>query len=229
MPSTLGLSLAQQAATVGPQPTYAPLPVITPIHNHNQHTFGLASLLHTNPVAAFDSQSPQAPGTVPSGSQSTTGTHALFTSTAVHHLHQLRHHHTSFDAAAFVDTLEEVNIASIAPEDMRCPHCWLPFGTTTEDDSSILVYMDEGEQEIMWRLNASYELPFCVNRPNNDPVRTPCGHIFGKQCLVQSLEETNKTCPMCRQELGGTGGVPTGMVVASESDALPDLPSIGLF
>jgi hypothetical protein len=111
----------------------------------------------------------------------------------------------SFEAAAaFVDTLEEVDIADIAAEDMTCPHCWLPFGTTTtdEDNPSILVNLDDEEREISERLNASYELPFCENRPNNDPVKTPCGHIFGRQCLVQSLE-TNMICPMCRCRFSG--------------------------
>jgi hypothetical protein len=30
--------------------------------------------------------------------------------------------------AAYVDTLEEVDISAIAAADMNCPHCWLPFG-----------------------------------------------------------------------------------------------------
>jgi hypothetical protein len=108
-------------------------------------------------------------------------------------------------AAAFVDTLEEVDIADIAAEDMTCPHCWLPFGTTTDEDNpSILVYPDDEEREISERMNASYELPFCENRPNNDPVKTPCGHVFGRQCLIQSLE-TNMICPMCRCRFSGDG------------------------
>jgi hypothetical protein len=57
---------------------------------------------------------------------------------------------SSFEAAVdFVDTLEEVDIADIAAEDMKCPHCWLPFGTTTDKDNpSILVYPDDEEREI---------------------------------------------------------------------------------
>jgi hypothetical protein len=132
----------------------------------------------------------------------------------------LDHHHvrTSSDAAAFVDTLKEVDLASIDPEDMTCPLCWLPFGNTTEeDDPSILAYLNEEDKEITARLNASYEMPFCTNRPNNDPVKTPCGHVFGKQCLMQSLEETNRMCPLCRQRLiDSTDG-------SSEYDGMPAL------
>ncbi|KAG9189720.1 hypothetical protein G6011_06588 [Alternaria panax] len=117
----------------------------------------------------------------------------------------------SFDAVANVDTLEEVGITTIDSNDMTCPHCHLPFGTTTvEDDPSILAHMNEMDRELTWRLEASSALPFCENKPNNDPVKTQYGHIFGKQCLIQSLEEVNKRCSKCRQEYGGTAAVPTG-------------------
>jgi hypothetical protein len=75
-----------------------------------------------------------------------------------------------FDATAFVDSLSSISIDSIEPEDMRCPHCWCDFGTS-----------GDGLQ-------------------NNDPVKTPCGHMIGKDCLLESLKKTNTRCPVCRQE-----------------------------
>ena len=120
------------------------------------------------------------------------------------HSHHHRRTTRAEDAIAFVETLEEIDVAGIAPEDMKCPLCWLPFGSTTEDEAptTITPYLDDEEREITERLHASYALPFCENRPDNDPVRTPCGHVFGRQCLIDSLE-TNMICPMCRCRVDG--------------------------
>ncbi|KAF2819448.1 hypothetical protein CC86DRAFT_388237 [Ophiobolus disseminans] len=107
-----------------------------------------------------------------------------------------------FDAAAFVDTLEEVNISTIPEEDIRCPHCWLPFGVTEENDPAFAAITDpEVSPELEERQNILHEMPFDTYQANNDPVRTPCGHIFGKACLLESLEKVNTACPTCRQEL----------------------------
>ncbi|KAI4950979.1 hypothetical protein J4E86_007488 [Alternaria arbusti] len=73
-------------------------------------------------------------------------------------------------ATAFVETLDEVDITSIEPEDMKCPLCWLPFSSTIDEEGpSIATYLDDEEREITERLHASYNLPFCENRPDNDP------------------------------------------------------------
>jgi hypothetical protein len=105
-----------------------------------------------------------------------------------------------FDAAAYVNSLEEVDMSTIAPEDNKCPHCWLPFGTTCEDEPGYVPGV-ESDPEVEECLAIGRELPFCATRPNNDPVRTWCGHIFGRGCLLESLEKTNRRCPMCRQDL----------------------------
>jgi hypothetical protein len=82
-----------------------------------------------------------------------------------------------FDAVAFVDTLGQVNVADIQAEDMRCPHCWLPFGTTDEDHPAFVFSPDPDiPRELATRHIASRELPRCADRADNDPVRTPCGH-----------------------------------------------------
>ncbi|KAH7067826.1 hypothetical protein FB567DRAFT_599475 [Paraphoma chrysanthemicola] len=105
-----------------------------------------------------------------------------------------------FDSAAFVDSLERVDISTIPAEDMKYPHCWLPFGTTADDDPSFIwAPHPEATPELAERNAALRELPF--SRANNDPVRTPCGHIFGRDCLIRSMEDVNTLCPTCRQEL----------------------------
>jgi hypothetical protein len=114
-----------------------------------------------------------------------------------------------FDASAFVDTLEEVDIATIPAEDMRCPHCWLPFGTTDEDDPAFVFVPDPDDPpELAARQVAFSELPFCAARPDNNPVRTPCGHLFGRSCLIETLEKVDTLCPTCRKELRPKPQVP---------------------
>lgn len=107
----------------------------------------------------------------------------------------------AFDAVAFVNSLPAVDVASISAEDMRCPHCWLPFGTTDEDDPSFAPDSG-GDQAVVDMLAAFRALPDCECKADNDPIRTPCGHIFGRGCLIESLEKTSTTCPICRHEFG---------------------------
>lgn len=70
----------------------------------------------------------------------------------------------TFNAVAYVDALEKVNVESIAPESNRCPGCWLPFG---EVDDVELPFHPESDAS-----SGTEQLP-----PNNDPVKTPCGHM----------------------------------------------------
>lgn len=37
-------------------------------------------------------------------------------------------------------------------------------------------------------------------RPAEKPTQLPCGHIYGKQCILRWTQESN-TCPMCRKSL----------------------------
>jgi hypothetical protein len=114
-----------------------------------------------------------------------------------------------FDAVAFVDTLEQVDISTIPEEDLKCPHCWLPFGTTDEDDPTFMFDPDADESpELAARQIALHEMPFCEARPDNNPVRTPCGHLFGKSCLIETIEKVDTLCPTCRKELRPKPEVP---------------------
>jgi hypothetical protein len=108
-----------------------------------------------------------------------------------------------FDPVVFVDNLEQVNIASIPDEDMRCPLCWISFGTTYEEDDPNFEFMadPEDDPELTARQVAFRELPFCASRADNNPVRTPCGHLYGRSCLIESLENVDTLCPYCRQEM----------------------------
>jgi hypothetical protein len=114
-----------------------------------------------------------------------------------------------FDAVKFVDTLEQVDLSMIPEEDLKCPHCWLPFGTTDEDDPTFVFAPDADESpELAVRQVALHEMPFCEARPDNNPVRTPCGHLFGRSCLIETMEKVDTLCPTCRKELRPAPKVP---------------------
>ncbi|KAF1917221.1 hypothetical protein BDU57DRAFT_158201 [Ampelomyces quisqualis] len=107
-----------------------------------------------------------------------------------------------FDPVVFVNSLQRVNISDIPAEDMRCAHCWLAFGTTGEDDPGFMFTPDfDDPPELAARQVAFRELPFCAGRPDNDPVQTPCGHLFGRGCLIEIIEKMGTLCPTCRQEM----------------------------
>jgi hypothetical protein len=93
----------------------------------------------------------------------------------------------------------QVNVADIPAEDMRCPHCWLSFGTTDEGEPEFVFTPDQDiPQELAVRQLAFRELPYCVGRADNDPVRTPCGHLLGRGCLIEVMEMVDTLCPICR-------------------------------
>jgi hypothetical protein len=93
---------------------------------------------------------------------------------------------------------------------MKCPHCWLPFGTTDEDDPTFQFAPDADEPpELAARQVTFHEMPFCAARPDNNPVRTPCGHLFGRSCLIETMEKVDTLCPTCRKELRPAPQVPS--------------------
>jgi hypothetical protein len=105
-----------------------------------------------------------------------------------------------FHIITFVDELEELDIADIPAEDNKCSICWLPFGVTDADDPDYVPDAVESEEQAT-ALAMFAEMPFDRSRMINDPVETPCGHVFGKTCLIDSLQMASTRCPMCRMEL----------------------------
>jgi len=87
----------------------------------------------------------------------------------------------SHDAAiAFVNGLQQVELSTLPETDRKCPFCWGRYG---EDEDGKPIVADD---------NA----PTTVN-----PVRTACGHVFHRDCLVEVVEKSSKNCPMCSIEL----------------------------
>lgn len=81
------------------------------------------------------------------------------------------------DPQVFVSKLEEVDIATIAPEDMKCSYFWDDFG--------------HAEDETIQLRNADV-------KADNAPVKMPCGsgHLIGKTCLMQLIDSGIRLCPM---------------------------------
>ena len=82
----------------------------------------------------------------------------------------------------FVGKLEEVDISTVAPGDMKCFHCWNNFGETDLDT----VELRSGEV-----------------KADNSPVKLPCGHghLIGKTCLMQLIDADIHLCPKCRVDI----------------------------
>jgi hypothetical protein len=76
-------------------------------------------------------------------------------------------------ATDFVTALPTIDVSSIPKEDMRCPCCWCDFDEDFTADIDHIV------------------------------KKTPCGHMFGANCLIESLNGSNTIlcCPMCRQDM----------------------------
>lgn len=73
--------------------------------------------------------------------------------------------------------------------DRTCTLCRLPYGK---------VYSIEHKELDL--LRAFRELPEHDTVLSNNPVRLPCGHIFGKSCIQQAFEKLNR-CPLCQTVL----------------------------
>ena len=86
------------------------------------------------------------------------------------------------DALVFVNKLEEVDIATIAAEDMKCSYCWDDYGHAEDE----MVKLRSGEV-----------------KADNAPVKMPCGpgHLIGKTCLMQLSDSGIRLCPMCSVDI----------------------------
>ena len=57
--------------------------------------------------------------------------------------------------------------------------------------------------------------------PFSDPLSTPCGHIFCRKCITDSINAGNIECPRCRQRLVSVNNrAPASRIVWNMSDHL---------
>lgn len=83
------------------------------------------------------------------------------------------------------------------------------FLPTAEDDEELMMKSEEKHNTGMCSVDresclsiltmADFECPLCI-RLFYEPVTTPCGHTFCKNCIERSLDH-NLRCPLCKQPL----------------------------
>uniref|UniRef100_A0A3P8X375 LON peptidase N-terminal domain and ring finger 4 n=1 Tax=Cynoglossus semilaevis TaxID=244447 RepID=A0A3P8X375_CYNSE len=76
------------------------------------------------------------------------------------------------------------------------------FLPVAEDDEEMMMRKEDGRdrQKSLSVLTVSdFECPLCI-RLFFEPVTTPCGHTFCKNCIERSLDH-NLRCPLCKQPL----------------------------
>ncbi|KAA0709431.1 RING finger protein 1 [Triplophysa tibetana] len=83
------------------------------------------------------------------------------------------------------------------------------FLPTAEEDEELMMKREEkqnrgvcsvGRESCLSVLTVSdFECPLCI-RLFHEPVTTPCGHTFCKNCIERSLDH-NLRCPLCKQPL----------------------------
>ncbi|XP_077466610.1 LON peptidase N-terminal domain and RING finger protein 1-like [Stigmatopora argus] len=75
------------------------------------------------------------------------------------------------------------------------------FLPASEDDEETMTRKEDGPgDKTLHVLTASdFECPLCI-RLFHEPVTTPCGHTFCKNCIERSLDH-NVRCPLCKQPL----------------------------
>ena len=90
--------------------------------------------------------------------------------------------HSRMSVARFINSLSDIPNAALE-EESECAICRGKYGQK--------VSMDGGKPE--------------------EPVRLPCGHVFGRLCLQVLLNPKadggweNRICPLCRREIEGIG------------------------
>uniref|UniRef100_A0A8C5DX56 LON peptidase N-terminal domain and ring finger 1 n=1 Tax=Gouania willdenowi TaxID=441366 RepID=A0A8C5DX56_GOUWI len=77
------------------------------------------------------------------------------------------------------------------------------FLPAAEDEDDMMMRREDGnrqrEQTLSVLTVSDFECPLCI-RLFYEPVTTPCGHTFCKNCIERSLDH-NLRCPLCKQPL----------------------------
>ncbi|KAF4091463.1 hypothetical protein AMELA_G00037200 [Ameiurus melas] len=77
------------------------------------------------------------------------------------------------------------------------------FLSTAQESEEVMVKKEDIQMRVDWQTSpltvSDFECPLCI-RLFYDPVTTPCGHTFCKNCIERSLDH-NLRCPLCKQAL----------------------------
>jgi len=55
------------------------------------------------------------------------------------------------------------------------------------------------QDEVMIQLD-TYICPIC-QRIFSEPIRTPCGHAYCRNCIIKAIQRVKPSCPLCREDL----------------------------
>lgn len=102
-----------------------------------------------------------------------------------------------FYVKKFIQDLPRVSITSLLGDDNIVPKCSICLKPFTENMAQAPLTNDNGENQ-----PRSAELPAETADSIDIPVRLPCGHVFGRECIYSWITscrgENPPTCPLCR-------------------------------
>jgi len=117
------------------------------------------------------------------------------------HLHAVLH--VPDDEASAINMQTEPSTLPLATDNIKeiitsgASNAKLLMCRSTDTESSTCLCPLIGSEHLHTR---DFECSICVNLLWS-PVTTPCGHVFCRECLIRSIDNTQTQCPMCKNPL----------------------------
>ncbi|CAF0857936.1 unnamed protein product [Rotaria sordida] len=117
------------------------------------------------------------------------------------HLHAVLHNNDDRETVATMDSeLEQFNIASLSNdgsmEITTSDNIPLTMCKSMQSSNSCFCLQFDGKKFPL----TDFECPICCNLLWF-PITTPCGHVFCRECVIRSVDNTQAQCPICKSSL----------------------------